>query len=291
VAARRALCAQESRDRAEPIVATASRVDHWLLVEYQGAWQRDAVGESHLSEPVKRHLSEQVALLPHSKLLFIRRRSRRSQDGLRVYVASSAERDPWLVGLELGQYDDLLRLDVTGGRTLGRPVEEPLLLVCTHGKRDRCCAAFGRALYDELRAQPEREWVWQSTHVGGDRFAGNVVVLPEGLYYGRIDPGDVRPLLDRQHRGEVLLDHYRGRASYGFAVQAAEHEARRTSGQLGIDDLQLLSSERTAVGWRVVFRGREGELHHIEVERTEGDPALLTCSATTPRRPRQYLAR
>ena len=34
-------------------------------------------------------------------------------------------------------------------------------------------------------------------HVGGDRFAGNLVCLPEGLYFGRVGPEEtLGPLLD-----------------------------------------------------------------------------------------------
>jgi hypothetical protein len=291
VATRRALCAQESRDRGEPLSATASRVDHWLLVEYHGAWQRDALAASHLPEDVKRHLVEQAASLPRTKLLFIRRRSRRAESRFQVYVASSTERDPWLVELELEQPRDLLELALARGRSLGTAVQEPVLLVCTHGKRDRCCAAFGRALYDELRAQPEGDRVWQSTHVGGDRFAGNVVCLPHGLYFGRVGTAEVRPLLQRLRAGEIHLDAYRGRCSYGFPVQAAESELRRAEGILGIDDLRLESTERTAAGWRVSFRRPSADLYTVDVQREEGEPAYLTCSATTARRPPRYLAR
>ena len=38
----RAFCSDVSLD-AEPLAATASRVDHWILVEYRGLWAHDAV--------------------------------------------------------------------------------------------------------------------------------------------------------------------------------------------------------------------------------------------------------
>ena len=43
---RRPFCADTSRQAGEPLGATASRVDHWLLVEYPGRWARDAVAGS-----------------------------------------------------------------------------------------------------------------------------------------------------------------------------------------------------------------------------------------------------
>ena len=44
--------------------ATASRIDHWLLIEYRGLWARDALPGSGLSDQVKQHLRDQVASRP-----------------------------------------------------------------------------------------------------------------------------------------------------------------------------------------------------------------------------------
>ena len=40
---------------------------------------------------------------------------------------------------------------------------------------------------------------------GGDRFAGNVVVLPEGLYYGRVRPEEAWTVLDEHLAGRIHL--------------------------------------------------------------------------------------
>ena len=66
------------------------------------------------------------------------------------------------------------------GEGPGEPLGHPLLLVCTHGIRDRCCARYGQELCRNLHGLAPDGWVWQASHVGGDRFAGNLVVLPEG---------------------------------------------------------------------------------------------------------------
>ncbi len=47
---------------------------------------------------------------------------------------------------------------------------DPLALVCTNGKRDRCCALLGRPLAAEL-ASSGVEGVWEVTHLGGHRFS------------------------------------------------------------------------------------------------------------------------
>ena len=283
-------CAAASVARGEPLAGTASRIDHWLLVEYRGAWARDVLGGCRLDERVKAHLRAQLEALSRSRLLFIRRRARRADPLLRVYFAASTERAPILRGLELTRYEELLDVDFASGRA-GEPVNSPLLVVCTHGKRDRCCARYGRALYDRLRAEPEGDWVWQSTHVGGDRFAGNVVCLPEGLYYGRVDADGVRSLLDRYRAGEVWLEGYRGRSCYPFAIQAAERAIRAETGILALSALELEGVERAGNLWSVRFHAPGGESYAVEVEEELGKPARLTCGAPADQPPRRFTAR
>jgi len=216
------LCAETSRAHAESLHATASRVDTWILIEYRGLWAHDAVDGSTLSAALKTHLVAERVRLPHARILFIRRSDRRSKDGLAAYVARSTQSERELRCVELERHDDLIGLDLA---TAGEPVDHPLFLVCTHGKHDRCCARYGRPLYEAIREQVEDEWAWQSTHVGGDRFAGNLVVLPEGVYYGRVERSEAWPVLEAALDGRVHLPHYRGRSCYGFAAQAAGHGA------------------------------------------------------------------
>ena len=66
----------------------------------------------------------------------------------------------------------------------------PQYFVCTNGQRDLCCARFGLPTYAALRERVG-ERVWQTTHVGGHRFAPNVLTLPQAALYGRVQPADV----------------------------------------------------------------------------------------------------
>jgi hypothetical protein len=285
----RPFCADISSETGEPVTATASRIDHWLLVEYRGLWNRDVLGGSLLSERVKAALRAQLDALPRSRLLFIRRPDRRAQEGRMVYLARSTEADSVVSGLEVGHLDELVGLDLAAA---AHPVNRPLLVVCTHGKRDRCCARYGRPLYDRLREEAEDDWVWQSTHVGGDRFAGNLVCLPQGLYFGRVDAGDVWALLDEYLAGRIYLPNYRGRSCYPFPVQAAEHAVREARGLTDIDAVRLLSSERLGQGrWTARFLGRvSGEVHEVTVEEQAGELTYLTCGADALRHPRRFVA-
>jgi hypothetical protein len=295
VTVKRALCADVSGAASESLAATASRIDRWLLVEYRGLWDRDVLGGSLLSAPLKKHLRDQLARLGHARLLFVKRPERRSHSRRMLYLGSSRAGEESLYALEFERHDDLLEYDFAAalldGGTPGVPVEHPIFVVCTHGKRDRCCAKYGRPLYDSLKRKIDPAWVWQSTHVGGDRFAGNVVVLPEGLYYGRVDDDDLDPLLDSYFDGRIHLDRYRGRSVHTFAVQAAERALREETGLTGIADVRLERVDRRGEGWRVALRAN-GALRKVDVEvELAEDPVYLTCGSVTPQRPRRYSAR
>jgi hypothetical protein len=295
VSVRRALCADVSGEASEPLAATASRVDRWLLVEYRGLWDRDVLGGSLLSAPLKEHLRDQLAKLGHARLLFVKRPERRAHARRMLYIGSSRPGEESLFALEFERHDDLLEYDfaraLLDGGTPGVPVGHPLFVVCTHGKRDRCCAKYGRPLYDALKGKIDPDWVWQSTHVGGDRFAGNVVVLPEGLYFGRVDEPDLDPLLDDYLDGRIHMESYRGRSAYTFAVQAAEAALREAEGLTGINDVGLERVERRGEGWTVTLRSPAGR-RKVDVD-TElaDDPVYLTCGSATPQRSRRYSAR
>ena len=282
MAARRPFCSDVSLANAEPLWGTASRVDHWILVEYRGLWSRDVLPGSGLSDQVKQHLRESAASRPHTKLLFVRRTERRRRPELLVTWGSSSERGGRLFRAAVEDYEHVLDLDLTAP---GPPLEHPLLLVCTHGKHDRCCARHGRPLYQALAEVAEDDWVWQVSHVGGDRFAGNLVALPDGLYFGRVTTADAGPVLEEYLAGRIELDHYRGRTAYSFSTQAAERAVREASGLRGVADLELLSEEPT-----VVFRAG-GRRYELDVTEAPGALDYLTCTSGALRRPVHYAAR
>ena len=185
-------------------------------------------------------------------------------------------------------YEELREIDLVRD---GEPVDQPLFLVCTHGKHDRCCARYGRPVFDALAEQLDDEWVWQTTHVGGDRFAGNVVCLPHGLYYGRVEREDALTLVDEQLAGRVFLDRYRGRSCWPFAAQAAERSIRDETGLVGVDELRLASLHRDGAQFRVGFVDGAGRRHERDVVGGLGAEDYLTCTSPRPERPRRYVVR
>ncbi len=293
--ANRALCAAVSTASHESLTATASRIDNWIVLEYRALWDRDVLGASRFTPELKAHLREQLHALGPSRLLFVKKPERRAYGRRHVYFGSSKAGVERFFQLEVDHQEDLLGFDfaaaLAGDGLPGMPVDHPLVVVCTHGKRDRCCAKNGQPLYDALRHETESSWVWQSTHVGGDRFAGNVVMLPQGLYYGRVEPGDVQELLEAHASGRIDMEHYRGRAAHSFPVQAAEHAIRESEGLDGIADLELVGVDSVDDGWRVRFRTRDAAVLEADVlSELSEEPVFLTCGAAEPQRARHYFA-
>jgi hypothetical protein len=287
-------CATLSRALEEPQFGTASRVRGWVLLEQPGPWGREAVLESQLDRDLARAL-HRAAEAARVRLLLIRRSGRRRPgQSTTCFLAHTSRRDRWLERRRLDDPAELLELDmakVTAGERpgFGDPVGEPVYLVCTNGRHDRCCATYGRPLALAL-AERHGDLVWESSHVGGDRFAGNLVCLPSGHYFGRVGPAEADRVLGLHRKGIIDLDHYRGCCIDPPTVQAAEWFARRATGLLGIDDLDLLGRERLeaeveAVRFRLAGGGTVRVL--LRAGRVD-DPRLLTCHSARPESPLRF---
>jgi Sucrase/ferredoxin-like len=287
-------CATLSRALGEPLLGTASQVRGWVLLEQPGPWGRDAVLESRLDPDLAVALDRR-AHQAHARLLLIRRAGRGDGGRGRCFVAHTGPHDRWAEGRVLNDPAELLGLDfgkvVAGERPgFGEPVTGPLYLVCTNGRHDRCCATYGRPLAQALAAGAAGERVWECSHVGGDRFAANLVCLPGGHYFGRVGAEEASAVVGRYERGLLDLDRYRGRCCDPWAVQAAEWFARRHSGLLGTGELAVAGARRLdREVWAVRFVAAGGGRLRVVVRAARtADPRLLTCSSTEPLPPMAY---
>jgi hypothetical protein len=174
-------------------------------------------------------------------------------------------------------------LHVPWDGSIGSPEQRPLYLVCTHGGHDACCAVRGRPLARSFPA-PGPADVWETSHLGGCRFAANVVVLPHGCYYGQV-PGDGHELVQAHEAGQVALPWLRGRVGLPLAAQAAQHRAREEFGLLGVDDLPVRSvvplPEPVAGVERfsVTLAVPDGEVVVVVESRLSASEHQLTCAA------------
>lgn len=275
-------CSNAARLRGDDNAATATRIDVWILVEVPGPWGRNPLTDAGLPPPVSAALRRAATKVPRSRVVFIRRRFE-SRSGCRVYIVRSAPRENVLM-IELPSIDavaDVPFVDIARNGGTVTETQRPLVLVCTHGQRDSCCGRRGFPLYDALRHRPELD-VWQCSHIGGDRFAANAMVLPTGLCYGPVEPRDADALTESILRGQVVIESYRGRSTMPRLAQAAETFVRRQTGITGLNALTVLSRETLDNGHtHVHLRDDTGAEHEVVLEPFEAVPsALLTCTAT-----------
>lgn len=283
-------CSAQARQREEPLAGTAPEATGWLAIEQPGPWGPDAVLESELDRHVAEELTRRAADLP-VRIQLVRRPGHRRSVQRAAFLAHAGADGAWLRRVALGDVHVLLDLDLNlllspDEPDLGEPEPEPLYLVCTHGKRDQCCALWGRPLVNEL-AERSPERVWESSHVGGHRFAGNLVVLPEGYTYGYLRAEDGRRVADAAEAGAVDLATLRGRSSLPRAAQAAEVFARRHTGVTGVGEVRVVAVEGDDLaGVRVEVDGRGLSVH---VEHVPLGAELLTgCEKDVPQDPGAY---
>ena len=76
--------------------------------------------------------------------------------------------------------------------------------------------------------------VWESTHVGGHRFAANLVILPHGLYYGPVGVPQATAAIAAYQQGTITPQRYRGRAGQPKPTQEAEYARLARTGSLEV---------------------------------------------------------
>ncbi|MDR7253434.1 hypothetical protein J2X46_002419 [Nocardioides sp. BE266] len=205
-------CSLASLTDDEPIAGTAPTDPEILLVESPGPWGKDALADNRLPEAVRDHLGGLDL-----KVFLLRRYDGGAGPGTHVFHARATDEGYDVRGTVLDRPEDLLDLDVA---TLPS-YDAPLWLVCTNGKRDRCCAEIGRPIAG-LLAQEWPEGTWETTHLGGHRFSGTLLALPSGLTLGRLDTATALAACEAVERGEVPTEWVRGRAGRPGAEQVRE---------------------------------------------------------------------
>ena len=275
-------CAAESLGRDEPLLGTASTVRAFLLVENAGPWGTDALHDARFPDEVKEGLRARSAAAGVRPLLVRRHRGIEAGPGIRVFAAYADPREPWMETGTLAAPEVLLDLDLAAlgrGESPGLArTDEPVFCVCTHGRHDTCCAELGRPTAAALCAS-HPDHTWEVSHIGGDRFAANLLVLPEGLYYGRVTPQDAPGLASGHLEGHLDLDRLRGRSGLAFPVQVAEVAARRAAGETRTGAVRVLSVRRHADD-TVVALDVAGTPYDVRVRRSLAEERhQLTCRA------------
>ena len=274
--------ADAARVRADPVAGTAPPTRRWLLLEHPGPWRIDAIAGAGIDPDVLSILLARAG--SDTRVLLVRRPGRIDREAPRSWILAGLDIDT-ITGPWRHDNDLLDAAAALAGASPGAARSQPVVLVCTHGVHDVCCALRGRPVAAAL-ASRWPELVWECSHIGGDRFASNVVVLPDGFYYGNLDPESALTTVEAHLGGTVLPDRLRGMARFVPPVQAAVIAAYQHYGPLPPSDVSVRATEHigphhghgseTFVDLVIEPQGLLVRAHVLSVRRPE---AQLTCRA------------
>lgn len=245
----------------EPLPGTAKAGRLFIALEHRYGWSHDILDGGVFGEEITAQLKDWLKER-NGSLQLIRKPGRLGQgtcEGVHVYIshcvpsseqakveASGSESGSgvasstgiYLEHLIVSDATALMELDIR----LGRPtpgateVEHPLLLVCTHGKRDRCCAIKGRPVASALH-NVFPDIVWETSHSKGHRFAPALVLLPWNYSYGRLSAVATKDVIEQAQEGIIAAEGCRGRGIYKPPQQVADLAARTHWDKWRADDI------------------------------------------------------
>jgi hypothetical protein len=274
-------CSSWSRSLGEDPAGSAARARAWLAVEQPGPWGAKAATESLLDADVGAELDRRAAEHGGRLALIKAPRTHPTAHGTHRVLAACIR--PGMQFLLTGDVDDPVRaLDVdwaalTAGRVDDVVASAPwlsprtgsVLLVCTNGRRDACCALLGLPVAVALHDQYGDD-VWECNHLGGHRFAPTTVVLPQGWSHARVDPVAGSGVLQAAADGRVVLENLRGHGSLTAAEQVADIEVRRATDERREGSVRVLGSRGGGDGASVVTLATPAGTREVAVRRMPG---------------------
>lgn len=268
-------CTERARTRGDVLAGTALPTKRYLLIEDDGPWGSSPHPTGSLPSEVAAHLHDRAQSL-RARLLLIRRPGRHRVPEMRTWGFCDVTKGTLRWGA-VHLAEELTTVDLAGSGSVG---DDDVYLVCTQGRHDVCCAIEGRPVAATFAERvPDR--TWECSHVGGDRFAANVLVLPTGLVYGWVTPGDVERIVAAQSAGSVVPELLRGRCGLAPASQVAESAIRAALSEYGVDAVYMHSPTHALDGRWIVTGQLPGTQRRFEVHVQEHHGVVdggLTCA-------------
>lgn len=287
-------CSDLARARGDDLVATAGPAARFLLVEVNGPWGRGGLQDSRFDRYRAGRL-EEAADAAGVRLLLIRRPGRHAAPGAEEPIGHTVA----LADVRSGHRGVQWHPELTSSQVLELDLHAPVVprgpqqvvLVCTHGRHDLCCAVRGRPVATALAGRAGWD-VWECSHLGGDRFAPNLLFLPGGDLYGGLDPAGALALLDLHQGGRLDLLHHRGWFGRPATEQAAVLLAARAWGVDRRDGVAVTAVHRRGEhDWDVRLRRGSGpgaSSHEARLVSRWSAPFPLTCRTVRPSRVLTY---
>ena len=266
-----AFCSQRARSHDVSPAGTATEATHWLLIEDPSPWGEHAVEEADWYPEVRDALEEWHEEIPDLRVQLIRRGLQTWNAPGRIRcLAVRAGPQPVVRRWSVDAYRGLAALPVVDALRAAPDAADPapLLLTCVNGRRDACCAKWGRPVA-EAAAETAPEGAWQSSHLGGHRFAPTALVLPHGTHYGWLRPDDLPDLMAAHRRGQLYdLDRVRGAVHQPRPVQAACLAFRSNTGITAVAGVEGTIDAGGDGRWTVRVQA-DGQTYTADVRRRE----------------------
>jgi hypothetical protein len=265
-------CSHVCQQGKEPLHGSAISAQHYLFISWpRHLWAPNQFDSDHFPSELREYLGRlQKDLRVATRLVH---RTGIAKDKCFIIIMPEA------VCYEAVGVSDLK--GVIEGYFTNRPDEkfirrkslETFVFCCTHGTRDKCCAKFGRAALKEFRNVAKQIdvplEVWESTHLGGDRFAANALVFPHGYMYGRIRVEDVGNIIKATVNGVPFAPCYRGSVTLVGAKQLVEAFGQNYCHERGLPSKVVLGkTAEIAPDHHIVelqILGKSGQVEHLSV--------------------------
>jgi hypothetical protein len=207
-------CSEHSRTLGEPLPGLGYVPSRIALL----AWPKTHWGESAAeARGLTADLRRALELADESDTVRVQlvRGSKRDSSRGRVDLYLFPERRAWR-SLDQEAAAKVIS-EVAAGRSPvadgSEPFADTLVLCCTDGKVDACCAKFGKATERALAAAAADYpgiRVWETAHVGGCRLAASCLVLPQRSLYSRVEPSHASAFVQAIASDRIYLPCYRG---------------------------------------------------------------------------------
>lgn len=217
------LCSDYSTHSAEPLAGSARTAQFFLCVEHLHGWGHDVLDGEALGEELSQALKRKLKTV-NGALQLIRKPGRGGQHRQERIVYLVWPEQAVTEKCTITETEELLNLDFSAPNKNPQTekITDPFILICTHGKRDICCAKKGRRIAAAMQTCFYGDEVWESSHVKGHRYAPAAILMPWGYSYGRLDAGQYIDVVKEARAGKLYLEGNRGRAIWDSAGQAAE---------------------------------------------------------------------
>ncbi|MBZ8176793.1 sucrase ferredoxin [Corynebacterium sp. 3HC-13] len=270
-----------SDHQVEPLPGTGKKERCVVAMEFPGGWSRDVLDGDTFGVELSALISEHVTSAGAGLQLIRKpgRKGRRVKE-LHVYVVDYQRAQ--CVGTTISHAAEILDLDLASAWdcTQFHPVDHPLFLICTHAKRDACCAIKGRPIAQALEDSFGGDIVWETSHMKGHRFAATALLWPWGYSFGRLSIADAARITERAHHGLFSLFANRGRGIYSPTGQVAELAVVEVLLQAGEEvhygDLTLITPADTAAGIEQVTH-RDGRVWRVSLASRHVDGVVASC--------------